>query len=147
MTAAQPILPVDVAAYLIQAAEALAEKKGFVPQSIEEMSQWLSYHTQEIGTLAKSAMQEFVSKMLSNEKMMDAACEHVGAQVHAQINAQKSPSKAKSWNPRYLAYCKSQGVDNPDEMMTRDGGSMVNYLCWKSPRIIANAEHDLNRAS
>ncbi len=38
-------------------------------------------------------------------------------------------------NPRYLAYCKSQGEPDPDKMMEKDkelypGGFMCGFILW-----------------
>ena len=41
------------------------------------------------------------------------------------------------WNPRYLAYAKAHGVDDPLEMMRRDavewpGGRAAGFQIWMS---------------
>jgi hypothetical protein len=41
----------------------------------------------------------------------------------------------KAWNPRYLAYCRSQGEADPEAMMALDaqrfpGGCMSGFCCW-----------------
>jgi hypothetical protein len=42
---------------------------------------------------------------------------------------------AESWNPRYLAYCVAQGVDDPSAILEMDrkrwpGGVMCGFLLW-----------------
>lgn len=42
---------------------------------------------------------------------------------------------AKDWNPRYLAYCVAQGVDDPEKMLEKDrerwpGGVMLGFSLW-----------------
>jgi hypothetical protein len=39
------------------------------------------------------------------------------------------------WNPRYLAYAKSNGVDDPAQMIASDeerfpGGKMTGFIVW-----------------
>lgn len=40
-----------------------------------------------------------------------------------------------TWNPRYIAYGKANGVDTPEEMLKVDrerwpGGAMVGFMLW-----------------
>ncbi len=46
---------------------------------------------------------------------------------------------ASQTNPRYLAYCKAHGTDDPELMLVRDtdvypGGKMCGFIIWNSAR-------------
>lgn len=123
-------LPPDVAAYLVQAAIQIAEEQGFQPENEEAMRQWLQANTQAVGERAQEAMADFANTLLTRQDIMDAAAEHIAADIHRRVNANPGP---KQYNPRYVQYATAHNC-TPEQMLERDGHKMTNFLCWNMRR-------------
>ncbi len=126
-----PGLPPDVAAYLVAAAEYLMEVEGFVPESEAAARLWLEAHTQEVGECAQANMRDLWNKIYNRQDVLDEVCAHISAVTHTAINAARDPNAPRQFQPRYVAYCNSRGVDDPSKMFEIDGNSNVGYLCWR----------------
>lgn len=123
----------DTAAYLVEASRQIATEQNFQPSSEEETRQWMLRHGEAIGQRASALLSTFVFKVINNPEFTAAVVTHLSEKVY---NRARAINEGKpQWNPRYVAYAKSNGC-SPEEMRIRDGGSAVNYIswCWKSGR-------------
>jgi hypothetical protein len=56
--------------------------------------------------------------------------------MHTEQSMTQTDTKdIKAWNPRFLAYCRSQGESDPDAMIALDtqrfpGGCMTGFSHW-----------------
>lgn len=120
------LLPPDVAAYLAQAAVALAIEQNFHPVDPEETSCWMEQNHKEIGQRALDAMHELQNTLLGNPEIMEEVSNHICKAVYEKI---PKPT-TRQYIQKFLDYCKERGCEDPEKMKEMDGGSMAPYMAW-----------------
>ena len=121
-------LPPEVAAYLEQAAIALAEEGSFSPSSLKEMDAWITDNFTIIVAVASEMMRNFTSKIICNEELKAEMVTHGASMVYEKIRSSGPP--VIRWNPRYEAYAAANGR-TPDQMRACEA-SMANFICWNA---------------
>lgn len=120
-------LPPDVAEYLIRAAVEIANEQSFIPTSEDELRVWHENNFRLIGQRALDLMDNLRCTLLERPQVMEEVTTAIALRVYNSIR--ETPT-VPAWNPRYVAYAKAHGL-TPDQMLHKDGGNMVNFLCWK----------------